>query len=86
MKNIERVESGYYIILAVHNDIEKRNDFVTKVVASGRKDINFFYDVSTSKYYIYYDKFDDIQSANQALGSENNEPYNAKMSLMKIEN
>ncbi len=86
LKNINRVDNGYYLIIAVHRDTEKRNDFVTKVVASGRKDVDFFYDVNTSKYYIYYDKFDSIEAANEVLKSKGNRPYNIKMSLVKIEN
>ena len=80
------MESGYYLVLAVHTDVNKRDDFVTKTVSSGQSDINFFYDVNSSKYFIYYEKFDDIVSANKALQSKGNEPYNSKMSIVKIEN
>tara|TARA_R100001369_G_scaffold92712_1_gene139287 strand:- start:15626 stop:17977 length:2352 start_codon:yes stop_codon:yes gene_type:complete len=86
LKNIKNVENGYYLIIAVHKDVNKRNDFATKVAASGRKDIDFFYDVTTSKYYIYFDKFDSIEAANRALANKGNRPYNVKMSLVKIEN
>ncbi len=86
LKNIEHIDSGYYLIIAVHSDVQKRNDFVTKVVASGRTDVDYFYDVKTSKYFIYYDKFNSINAANEALKSKGNRPYNTKMSLMKIEN
>lgn len=86
LKNINNVESGYYLIIAVHNNINKRNDFVTKVVASGRKDVDFFYDVNTSKYYIYYSKFDFIEQANEAIKTKGNSPYNGKMSIVKINN
>ncbi|WP_179353853.1 PorP/SprF family type IX secretion system membrane protein [Winogradskyella vidalii] len=86
LKNIDKVKSGYYLIIAVHSDTERRNEFVTKMVASGRSDVDFFHDVSTSKYYIFYDKFDDIGSANKALESKGNRPYNGKMSIVKIEN
>ncbi|WP_425075400.1 PorP/SprF family type IX secretion system membrane protein [Psychroserpens sp. S379A] len=86
LKNVKNVESGYYLIIAVHTDKEKRNDFVTKVVASGRTNVDFFYDVNTSEYYIYYDKFNTIEEANRALKSKGNKPYNTKMSLVKIEN
>ena len=85
LKNINHVDHGYYLIIAVHNNIEKRNDFIEKVIASGRANIDFFYDVNTSKYYIYYDKFDRIEAANEALNSKGNKPYNTKMSLVKIE-
>ncbi|WP_323788879.1 PorP/SprF family type IX secretion system membrane protein [Psychroserpens sp.] len=86
LKNLKNVENGYYLIIAVHTDKDKRNDFVTKVVASGRTDVDFFYDVNTSEYYIYYDKFNSIEEANEALKSKGDKPYNKKMSLVKIEN
>ena len=86
LKNIKNVESGYYLIIAVHSNPQKRNEFVTKVVESGRSDVDFFHDVATSKYYIYYEKYDSIQSANNALKSKGNRPYNGKMSIVKIEN
>ncbi|EDP70826.1 hypothetical protein FBALC1_08703 [Flavobacteriales bacterium ALC-1] len=86
LKNIKDIESGYYVVIAVHNNVNKRNDFVTKVVASGRTNVDFFYDVNTSKYYIYYEKFDSIQNANEALKAKGSRPYNQKMSIVKIEN
>ncbi|MEH6538009.1 MAG: PorP/SprF family type IX secretion system membrane protein [Psychroserpens sp.] len=86
LKNVQNIENGYYLTIAVHTDVEKRNDFITKVVASGRSNVDFFYDVNTSKYYIYYDKFDSIEAANEGLKSKGNRPYNTKMSLVKIEN
>ena len=86
LKNIDNVDSGYYLIIAVHSDTKRRNEFLTNVVASGRTDVDFFHDVATSKYYIFYDKFEDIGNANKALESKGNRPYNGKMSIVKIEN
>jgi type IX secretion system PorP/SprF family membrane protein len=86
LKNIKNVENGYYLIIAVHNNVKRRNDFITKVIASGRTNVDFFYDLNTSKYYIYYDKFDSIDQANEAMKSKGNRPYNIKMSLVKTEN
>ena len=86
LKNVKNTESGYYLVIAVHNDINKRNEFLTKVVASGRANVDFFYDVSSSKYYIYYNKFDSISAANKAMENKGDRPYNIKMSLIKIEN
>ncbi|EPR70372.1 TolA protein [Winogradskyella psychrotolerans RS-3] len=86
LKNIKHIESGYYLIIAVHNDVKSRDEFITKVIASGRTNVDFFHDVNTSKYYIYYDKVNDIGSANKALEAKGNRPYNGKMSIVKIEN
>lgn len=85
LKNIKNVESGYYLIVAVHNDVAKRDVFLTKSVAEGQLNIDFFYDVNTSKYFIYYDKFDTIEDAKKALQSKGNKPYNGKMTIVKIE-
>jgi len=87
VKSVNNEESGYYLVVAVHTDVEKRDEFLRKTVSAGQTNINFFYDVNSSKYFIYYEKFDDIESASKALESNKaNEPYNAKMSMVKIEN
>ena len=86
IKNVENTQSGFYVVIAVHSDVEKRNEFLTKVVASGRNDVDFFYDVNTSKYFIYYEKFDSVQEANSALEARGSRPYNGNMSIVKIEN
>ncbi|REE25956.1 type IX secretion system PorP/SprF family membrane protein [Winogradskyella pacifica] len=86
LKNIKHIESGYYLIIAVHSDTKSRDEFITKVIASGKTNVDFFHDVNTSKYYIYYDKVNDIGSANKALEAKGNRPYNGKMSIVKIEN
>jgi hypothetical protein len=86
LKNIKNVESGYYLVVAVHNDVAKRDDFLTKSVAAGQSNIDFFYDINTSKYFIYYDKFDNIEEAKKALQSKGSKSYNSKMTIAKIEN
>jgi type IX secretion system PorP/SprF family membrane protein len=86
IKNIKNSDSGYYLIIAVHNSVEKRDEFLTKAVAAGRSDVNFFYNVTTSKYYIYYDKFDGLQEAQKALEAKGSKPYNGKMAIVKVEN
>jgi len=86
LKNVRNVGNGYYMILAVHDDVEKRDDFLKKAVASGRTDIDFFYDVNTSKYYIYHQKFESVDQANEALKSKGDRPYNGQLSIVKIEN
>ena len=86
LKNVKNTDNGYYLILAVHNNTAKRDQFLTKTVASGQSNIDFFYDVNTSKYYIYYQKFNTIDEAKNALKNKDNKLYNAKVSIVKIEN
>ena len=86
LKNVNYVDNGYYLIIAVHTDKDDRDQFLTNVVASGESNIDFFFDVSTSKYYIYSKKFNSIEEANNALNKKGDKPYNTNMSLVKIEN
>ncbi|WP_055444487.1 type IX secretion system membrane protein PorP/SprF [Lacinutrix himadriensis] len=86
LKGMQNIEEGYYIIIAVHSDKEKRDDFIEKVVSTGQSNINFFFDVNTNKYFIYYEKFDYVDGAMQALEAKGSKPYNGKMSVIKIEN
>jgi type IX secretion system PorP/SprF family membrane protein len=85
IKTVKNVSSGYYVVIAVHNEVAKRDDFLTKAVASGQQNVNFFYDANSSKYFIYYDSFDTIEAAKQALNSKGSLPYNGKMSIVKVE-
>jgi hypothetical protein len=73
-------------VVAVHNDVAKRDAFLRKAVAAGQTNINFFYDANSSKYFIYYDKFENIEEAKKALQSKGSTPYNSKMTIAKIEN
>ncbi len=86
IKNIKNSDNGYYLIIAVHNSVEKRDEFLTKAVAAGRSDVNFFYNVTTSKYYIYYEKHEDLSGATKALEAKGSKPYNSKMVIVKVEN
>jgi hypothetical protein len=73
------------MILAVHADVAKRDAFVTKTVAAGQSNVNFFYDINSSKYFIYTDMFDNIQEATDAMGAKGTKPYNGKMVIVKID-
>ncbi len=86
LKNVLNTENGYYLVLAVHNNIQKRDEFLTQVISSGNKEVDFFYDVKTSEYYIYSKKFDNINETENAIKSIQDEPYNEKINIIKIEN
>ena len=86
IKNVKNVESGYYLVLAVHSDVNKRDEFLKKAVSAGEANINFFYDVNSSKYYIYSVKQSNINDAQKTMDSKGDKPYNGNMSMVKIEN
>ena len=69
----------------MHSDVKKRDEFLTSAISAGQANIDFFYDVNSSKYFIYYETFDNIETAKKAMLSGVRKPYNSKMSIVKIE-
>ncbi len=61
IKNNDNIPEGYYIVIAIHKDVAKRDAFVKKAIQAGQKDIDFFYNASNGNYYIYYDRQNQIQ-------------------------
>ncbi len=86
LKNVQHIESGYYLVLAVHNIVTKRDEFLAQVISAGYKEVDFFFDVNTSEYYIYSKKFDTINETERSLSTKLDKPYNQKTSIIKIEN
>ena len=85
MKRVSNTPSGYYMIMAVHKDIAKRDAFLTKAVASGMKNVSFYYDANTSSYYIYSTMFDNLQEAQQEIKAKASNPSTSKMVIIKVE-
>ena len=79
-------QNGFYLILAVHTDVSKRDSFISKVVSTGQQNIDFFYDISSSKYFIFTKRFENLEETPTALDAKGNKPYNGKMFVVKIEN
>jgi type IX secretion system PorP/SprF family membrane protein len=86
IKKVENIDSGYYLILAVHDDVVKRDAFLAKLVASGKRNVDFFFNKSTGKYMIYLEKYFELNDAKRALETKDDKPYNSKMTMVKVEN
>ena len=86
LKKVDNTTTGFYIVLAVHKDIAKRDAFVARVVAAGERNVDYFYNVSSGKYFIYVDKADYLSDAQRILDKKDNKGYNTKRFIIKIEN
>ncbi|KAA5825741.1 type IX secretion system membrane protein PorP/SprF [Algibacter amylolyticus] len=87
VNGINNVDEGYYLVIAVHKDVAKRDEFLKKAIQSGEINVDFFYDLNTSKYYIYSEKYESIGEAKSAMDrSKGSKPYNSNMSMVKIQN
>ncbi len=85
LKKIDNVAPGFYVILAVHTDVVKRDEFIRKVVAAGQTKVDFFFDVNTGKYFIHVNNSDYIEGAKKVVDTKGNEAYNSKMFIVKVE-
>jgi hypothetical protein len=52
----------------------------------GERNVSFFYDASTSSYYIYSTKFETIQEAQGETANKGKQPFTSKMAIIKVEN
>ena len=86
LKKIENSQSGFYLVIANHTDVNKRDAFLTKAISTGAVNIDFFFDVNSGKYFIYTKKYDSLEEVTNALDNKSNKPYNSKMFVVKIEN
>ena len=84
-KKLENVQEGFYLVVASHREEAKRDEFLKKAIQAGQSNIDFFYNQSQSKYYIFYQKFDSIEEANQAMQNKGNKPFNGNMIVIKVE-
>lgn len=70
----------------MYNSVEKWDEFLIKVVVVGCLDVNFFYNVMISKYYIYYEKYEDLFGVIKVLEVKGSKLYNSRMVIVKVEN
>ena len=45
LKGIQNVDNGYYMIIAVHENVTDRDEFLEKVVSAGQSNINFLTEI-----------------------------------------
>ncbi|KJD34895.1 hypothetical protein PW52_13380, partial [Tamlana sedimentorum] len=86
INRVTNVEAGYYLVLAVHSDTNKRDNFVRKVIQSGNKSVDFFYDVNSSKYYIYSKVYGSLTEARSAMQNNKTTLYLSKSSIVNVQN
>ena len=59
---------------------------ITKVVLFGELNIDFFYDVKTSMYYIFSQKFNSLNAAKIFMQLNKQLPFMSEVSIIKVEN
>ena len=86
LKSGEELNQGFYTIIGVYSEAFERDAFIENLTDLGHSNLNFFYDDKSRSYFIYTGKYDDVESAKNALSSKENTSFKEKIAIVKLEN
>ena len=86
IRNISAVESGFYLVLDTFSSTEARDNFVSKAIGAGAKNVLTFFNFSNNLHYVYIEKFTDIKNALEEQKARGSKSYNTKMFIVKVVN
>jgi len=74
--NLKEVSNGYYLVLGIFTDAAPRDKFIMQLIDSGDFNASFFFNVNSLSYYVYSDKFENMEEVlYQCKKKEENELY-----------
>ena len=86
IKKLTDVSSGYYLVLKTFSNLEETKAYLSTVISSGGgANVNFFFNLHNSTYYVYIAKSDTMGEANQELKAKGTKTYNKNMFIAKVE-
>jgi len=59
--NLKEVSNGYYLVLGIFTDAAPRDKFIMQLIDSGDFNASFFFNINSLSYYVYSDKFDNME-------------------------
>ncbi|TNJ47007.1 SPOR domain-containing protein [Tamlana fucoidanivorans] len=86
VRNVENAESAFYLVLGNFNTVEKRDAFLTKMAAKGIKNTKFFYHNESGMYFIYQQKYDHLNTVQEAQKAYSNSNFERKTVIVKVSN
>jgi len=59
--NLKEVPNGYYLVLGTFTDAIPRDKLIMKLIDSGDFNASFFFNINSLSYYVYSDKYDNME-------------------------
>jgi len=59
--NLKEVPNGYYLVLGTFTDAIPRDKLIVKLIDSGDFNASFFFNINSLSYYVYSDKYDNME-------------------------
>ncbi|WP_202701887.1 LysM peptidoglycan-binding domain-containing protein [Flavobacterium sp. UGB4466] len=83
--NLRGVSNGYYLVLGIFTDATLRDKLIMKLIDSGDFNASFFFNINSLSYYVYSDKYQNMEEAlYQCKKKEEDELYK-EVSIAKVE-
>ncbi len=86
IKNINNVSSGCYLVLDTFDNVDERDSFVATALQAGAVNVQSFFNIYKSLYYVYIAKYNTLDEALEAQKVKGTTTYNSKMFIVKVEN
>ncbi len=85
IKKLQDVSSGYYLVLETFRNIDDTKAYLSTILKAGAQNVNFFYNIHNSTYYVYSETAETMGEAYQALKVKGTKTYNQNMIIVKVE-
>lgn len=85
LNNLKDVENGFYIIVGTFTEAEPRDVFARKLTDSGEINTGFFYNINIFSYYVFTEKFKNVNEALFEYNLKKENPLYKNMFIVQIE-
>lgn len=84
INDVDNLESGFYSILGTYTDVTKKDNFLNKLVSDGHSDIGYFFDKKSQRYFIYNERFSNLEAAKTSLTAQKNLQFKGNIAIVKV--
>jgi predicted 3-demethylubiquinone-9 3-methyltransferase (glyoxalase superfamily) len=86
IKGEDNLESGFYSIIGTFSNETEKEIALSKLTSEGHTKIGFFFDNHSQKYYLFNERFSNLEAAKEAMVEKQYSKFVDKLSLVKVEN
>ncbi|KAF2508380.1 LysM peptidoglycan-binding domain-containing protein [Flavobacterium zhairuonense] len=83
--NLKEVSNGYYLVLGIFTDATLRDKLIMKLIDSGDFNASFFFNINSLSYYVYSDKFENMEEVLYKCKKKEEDELYKEISIAKAE-
>ncbi|RED26390.1 LysM domain-containing protein [Flavobacterium cutihirudinis] len=83
--NLKEVSNGYYLVLGIFTDATLRDKLIMKLIDSGDFNASFFFNINSLSYYVYSDKFENMEEVLYKCKKKEEDELYKEISIAKVE-